>query len=89
VATDSFHVYIHDLIAGKRTLVTYEHTYPRGFFPTFSTDGDWLVYVLDRDRTGQWEFYGSPMSGNDVDGSIASMKKFTTTGGQIVTGAPI
>lgn len=88
VATDSFHVYIQDLVANKRTLVTFEHEFPRGFFPTFSTDSKWLVYVLDRQRNAQWELYGSPMTGNDVDGSLASLKKLTNTGGLIVTGGP-
>jgi hypothetical protein len=88
VTTDSFHVYIQDIVANKRTLVTYEHEYPRAFFPTFSPDENWLVYVVDRTRNGQWEIYGSPMSGNDVDGSLASLVRFTNTGGLIVTGGP-
>jgi len=87
-ASDSFHVYTHDIVNQKRTLVTYEHDFPRAFFPTFSTDGNWLVYIVDRARNGQWEVYGSPMTGNDVDGSLAALKKFTSTGGLIVTGAP-
>ena len=88
VAVDSFHVYIYDLIADKRTLVTGEYEYPRAFFPTFSTDGNWLVYVMDRNRTGQWELWGSPMTGNTVDGSIAAVVKMTGTNGLITTGAP-
>ncbi|HEX6791588.1 MAG TPA: hypothetical protein VF247_09790 [Candidatus Krumholzibacteria bacterium] len=86
--TDSFLVYIQDIVANKRTLVTAEYDFPRAFFPTFSTDGNWLVYVLDKARTGQWELYASPMTGNDVDGSIAASKRLTNTGGQIVAGAP-
>ena len=86
--SDSFLVYIHDIVNRKKTHVTYEHEFPRAFFPTFSTDGNWLVYIVDRTRSGQWELYGSPMTGNDVDGSLASLVKFTNTGGLIVTGAP-
>jgi hypothetical protein len=88
VAPDSFHVYIQDLVAQKRTKVTAEYQFPRGFFPTFSTDSKWLVYVLDKNRSGQWEVYGSPMTGNTVDGSIASAVKMTNSGGAIVSGAP-
>lgn len=88
VAPDSFHVYIQDLVAQKRTLVTSEYQFPRGFFPTFSTDAKWLVYILDKNRSGQWEVYGSPMTGNTVDGSIASAVKMTNSGGAIVSGAP-
>jgi Tol biopolymer transport system component len=85
---DSFHVYIFDRIAHKRTLVTYQWANPRGFFPTFSTDGKWLVYVLDTNRSAQYELYGSPMTGNDVDGSIASAVRMTDTGGAITSGDP-
>jgi hypothetical protein len=85
---DSFHVYIQDLVAQKRTKVTAEHPYPLAFFPTFSTDSKWLIYVVDLDRSGQYELYGSPMSGNDVDGSLASLVRMTNTGGSIVTGQP-
>ena len=88
VATDSFHVYIYDRVQQKRTKVTYEWPYPRGFFPTFSTDSKWLVYVLDVTRTGAWELYGSPMTGNTVDGSIAATVRMTNTGGAIMSGAP-
>jgi len=87
-APDSFHVYIYDRVAQKRTKVTYEHAFPRGFFPTFSTDGQWLVYILDKNRNSQWDLYASPMTGNSVDGSIASLVRMTSTGGQIVSGAP-
>lgn len=88
VKPDSFHVYIEDLVLLKRTVVTAEYTYPRGFFPTFSTDSNWLIYVLDKNRSGQWELFGSPMTGNTVDGSSASTVKMTNTGGTIVSGAP-
>ncbi|HET6348871.1 MAG TPA: hypothetical protein VFH88_07275 [Candidatus Krumholzibacteria bacterium] len=87
VATDSFHVYIQDLVTNKRTLVTYDYDYPRGFFPTFSTDSKWLVYVLDKQRTGQWDMFASPMTGNDVDGSQAAAKRLTNDGA-IVVGGP-
>lgn len=85
---DSFHVYIQDLVAQKRTLVTAEHQYPRAFFPTFSTDSKWLIYVVDLNRSGQYDLYGSPMSGNDVDGSLTSLVRMTNTGGSILTGQP-
>jgi WD40 repeat protein len=88
VAPDSFHVYIEDLVLLKRTLVTADYAFPRGFFPTFSTDSNWLIYVLDKNRSGQWELFGSPMTGNTVDGSSASVVKMTNTGGVIVSGAP-
>jgi hypothetical protein len=88
VAPDSFHVYIYDRVLQTHTKVTYEWPFPRGFFPTFSTDSKWLVYVLDKNRNGQWDFFGSPMTGNTVDGSIAATVRFTNTGGSIVTGAP-
>lgn len=86
--TDSFHVYIHDLVAQKRTKVTHDWEFPRGFFPTFSTDSNWLVYVADTQRTNQWDLYASPMTGNDVDGSLASLERLTNTGGALVIGAP-
>jgi Tol biopolymer transport system component len=85
---DSFHVYVHDPVANRRTLVTGGYQSPRAFFPTFSTDGEWLVYVLDPNRSGQWELYGSPMNGNDVDTTLANVKKLTDAGGLITSGAP-
>ena len=88
VAPDSFHVFVHDLALQQRTLVTYEHEEPRNFFPTFSTDGNWLTYISDPTHNGQWDLYGSPMTGNVVDGSLASLTRLTNTGGTLVTGQP-
>jgi hypothetical protein len=85
---DSFHVYIYDRVIHKRTLVTSGYQYPRALFPTFSTDSKWLVYALDTDRTGQWELYGSPMTGNEVAASAAAAVRLTNTGGSIISGAP-
>jgi hypothetical protein len=87
VSPDSFHVFVYDLVLSKTVKVTAEHTFPRNFFPTFSTDGQWLTYVSDQGG-GQWELYGSPVNGNVVDGSLASLTRLTDTGGAIVSGQP-
>jgi hypothetical protein len=83
---DSFLIYISDLVANTRTLVTYDHQYPRTFFPAFSTDGKWLTYLVDKNRSGTYDLYGSPMTGNTVDGAEASLVKMTSGIG-IVSGA--
>jgi hypothetical protein len=80
---------VHEPGANRRTLVTGSYAEPRAFFPSFSTDGEWLVYVLDPTPGGAplWELYGSPMNGNTVDTTLASATKLTNTGGLITTGA--
>lgn len=88
VTADSFHVYTYDLVANKRRNITHALTAPRAWHPTFSTDGKWFVYVMDKNRTGQYELYGSPMTGNTVDANPASAVQMTTTGGQITSGSP-
>jgi len=85
---DSFHVFVHDLTLTKRTRVTASHPFSRALFPTFSTDGAWLTYVSDQAGTGRWDLYGSPVSGAVVDGSLASLKNLTNTGGNLLSGTP-
>ncbi|HKW14288.1 MAG TPA: hypothetical protein VJS69_07380 [Candidatus Krumholzibacteria bacterium] len=87
-AIDSFHVYIYNRVQNTHTLVTGGYQFPRGFFPTFSTDGKWLVYILDKNRSGQWDFFASPMTGNSVDVSLASVVRMTSTGGAMASGTP-
>jgi hypothetical protein len=88
VTADSFHVYTYDLVANKRRNITHALASPRAWHPTFSTDGKWFVYVMDKNRNGQYELYGSPMTGNTVDANPASAVQLTTTGGQITSGSP-
>ncbi len=88
VSPDSFHVYTYDLVADKRRNITHALTSPRAWFPTFSTDGNWFVYVMDKNRNGQYELYGSPMTGNTVDANPASAVRLTDTAGSITSGSP-
>jgi hypothetical protein len=85
---DSFHVFVFDLVANQTVKVTALHEAPRHFFPTFSTDGQWLTYVSDPTGRERWELYAAPVSGNVVDGSLASRKQLTSTGGTIASGLP-
>ena len=82
---DLYNVYVYDLVANTRRNISAGYQYPRTFFPTFSTDGNWLVYVLDPDRTNTYELYGSPITAHVVDENPANAVRMTSTGG-IVTG---
>lgn len=86
VSPDSFHVYTYDLVADKRRNITHALTSPRAWHPTFSTDGQWLVFVRDKDRNGQYELYGASMTGNLANADPASWVRLTNTGGQITSG---
>lgn len=85
---DSFHVFTYDLQQNKRSKITGDQAIPRNFFPTFSTDERWLVFVADPTGVGSWELYGAPMTGDVVDPTFASLVKMSDTGGTIGGGSP-
>lgn len=88
VSPDSFHVYTYNLVANTRHVITRQVTSPRCWHPTFSTDGKWLTFVQDKNRSGGYDLYASPVTGNTVDENPANFVRMTDTGGRITTGAP-
>jgi WD40-like Beta Propeller Repeat len=87
-AKDSFEVFVYDLVQNTRVRVTAGQRYKRNFFPTFSTDQNWLTFVADTSGSSRWEIYGAHMSGDVVDADYTHFVKLSSTGGSIVSGSP-
>lgn len=78
--TDTFAIYIYQ-IAGQTTQRT---TFVGdNFFPSFSSDGQYLVFVSDRDGTFEWEYYALPMTNYETppDTLPDTVVRLTNSGG--------
>ncbi len=81
---DTFDVAFYNRTLASEINATGSHgKFRKNFYPTFSTDGNWLLFVSN--RTGQilWELYGLPVSGGTVPLDSASTVRITNTGGSI------
>ncbi len=86
--TDTFDVWIQDVATRNRVRATGTHGGERrNFFPSFSPDGNWVVFLSDRQSRGAWEWYGLPFAGGVVDTIQANTAKLSTTGGIVSSGA--
>jgi hypothetical protein len=89
---DSFDIFIYKPAGPTRTRATLTHTNHRNFYPSFSTDQNWLTFISDRGGANQWEMYGMPVSGTTVDTNPASVVRLTDTGGTVtntLSGVPV
>lgn len=80
---DSFQIVVYDIPTAKEKRVV---TLAQNFHPTFSTDGNWLLFVSNRadpSRTDRFDYYKVAVNGTDVD--TDSLDGFTrlTTGGRM------
>ncbi len=81
---DTLDVVVHTLATGVKQTPTLTHgVRRRNMFPTFSSDGSWLVFVSDRTGRDVWELYGLPVTGGVVDAVTASTVRLTNTSGRI------
>lgn len=81
---DTFDVAVYDRTLQREINVTGTHGKRRkNFFPSFSSDGNWLVFISNRTGQLQWELYGLPVSGGAVATDSADVVRLTDTGGSI------
>ncbi|MFH1755188.1 MAG: hypothetical protein ABIA59_05740, partial [Candidatus Latescibacterota bacterium] len=84
---DTFDVAIYDRISGKEINVTGTHGNRRkNYYPSFSSDGNWLVFISDRSSQLVWELYGIPVIGGTVPLDSSQVVRLTNTGGTIAGG---
>jgi len=81
---DTFTILTNDLYTSTDYRATYDH-HGNCFYPTFSPDGNWLVYLSDQSGIVEWEYYAIPVSGAVADTSRAAVVKLTNTGGVMGT----
>jgi len=89
--TDTFVVAIWDLATEteKRVAVGGRRSTAVGlnFHPTFSSDGNHLVYMADTSGTGDWELYSLPVTGGTVPvDTLVAPTKLTFSGGVMGSG---
>gem|GEM_PF-1737251 len=86
---DTFDVYVYNVASGQTVVATGTHGVLRqrnNFWPSFSSDGSWLVFVSDRASSERWELYGLPVTGDVVTTDSASTTPLTNSGGLIASG---
>jgi Tol biopolymer transport system component len=85
---DSLDIFVYDVNALQMTAVTETHGVVRkNHIPTFSSDGQWLLFVSDRtpvDIPPQWDYYALPINAGVVDTMLASTVRVTNSSNQIV-----
>ena len=89
LGVDTFDIEVFDATSSTTQNVTRTHGLARrNYFPTFSSDQNWIVFVSDRNVRNVWELYGMPMvGGRVVDTDSSSVRRLTETGGLIATGS--
>jgi Tol biopolymer transport system component len=85
---DSVDVFVYRPAGPNRVRATGTHANHKNFYPTFSTDQNWLTFISDRGGSNQWEIYGMPVAGSSVDTDPASVARLTDTGGTIAATRP-
>lgn len=83
---DSVDIFVYRVAGPSRIRATRTHSNHKNYYPTFSTDQNWLTFISDRDANNQWEVYGMPVSGTTVNTSPSAVVRLTNTGGVIATG---
>jgi Tol biopolymer transport system component len=74
---DTVHAYVHNVLTRETVNATVGDTLRErrlNYFPTFSSDQRWLVFVSDKDGRDKWELYGQPI---DVDGNVDTRPEST------------
>ena len=87
VSTDSFDIFVDDVVASTRQRVTRTHTNHHNAFPTWSTDQSWLTFVSDRSGRNQWDLYGMPITGGVINTAQSSLVRLSNTGGVLMAGS--
>lgn len=84
---DTFDVEVFDVDDRKSVNVTESIRGRRSsFLPSFSSDGNWFVFVSDRGGLNQWELYALPVENGAVVTDSAETIRVTDTGGVIAGG---
>jgi hypothetical protein len=89
-AIDTMGVFAYDLNTEITLYVTAKDSVrerPMNYYPTYSSDGNWLVYVSDRDQRDVWELYGIPATDGAPDDQ-ADPTRLTNDGGLIGVTTP-
>jgi hypothetical protein len=73
---DTLHAFVQNVATGETVKATEGDTRsrPLNYFPTFSSDQRWLVFVSDKQARDTWELYGQPI---DVDGVVDTRPQST------------
>ncbi|UCH83021.1 MAG: hypothetical protein JSW50_11185 [Candidatus Latescibacterota bacterium] len=77
---DTFAVYIYDIVASTTQRATFVGD---NFYPSFSSDANYLVYIANHEGTFEWEFYSLPLDNMvaKADTSAGKLVKLTDSGG--------
>ncbi|MDH4036764.1 MAG: hypothetical protein OEX18_05105 [Candidatus Krumholzibacteria bacterium] len=85
---DSIDIFIYWPAGPTRVRATGNHSNHKNYYPTFSTDQNWLTFISDRGGANQWEVYGMPVAGTNVDTNQSSLVRLTDTGGTMALTLP-
>ncbi|MEE9270991.1 MAG: hypothetical protein V3V49_12105 [Candidatus Krumholzibacteria bacterium] len=85
---DTFEVFVYDIDGGAASRITTNRV---SFHPSFSSDGNHLVFMVDTTAagSGEWELYSLPVLGGVVSpDTISPLTKLTATTGSLGSGFP-
>lgn len=86
---DSMDIFVYYADTGTKVCVTETHGGVRkNHLPTFSSDGNWLLFLSDRTKENEparWEYYGLKIVGGQVETDSSDTVQITNTNSQLVT----
>jgi WD40 repeat protein len=88
---DTFRVNVYNKNTAQTMIILSDSTHINGsrdFHPSFSSDGQYLTVISNRNASVGWELFGFPVSGGTVDTLAANIRKLSDTGGLIASGSP-
>jgi hypothetical protein len=89
-AIDTFDVEVYNTSTSQKTNVTRTHGGSRrNFFPSVSSDNNWVVFVSDRRVQNEWELYGLRIDNDVVRSDSSDTVRLTFTDGLISGGTPL
>jgi hypothetical protein len=83
VDTFDVHVYNAGTMETRRI-----RSHNKDFFPSFSSDGQYLTVISNRNGLTGWELFGFPVVGGVVDTASASVVRLSNTGELVTTSSP-
>lgn len=86
-AVDTFDLQVRNLTTGVTARITETHDRRTYFFPSFTPDGQYLVFVTDRASNNTWELFGLPVVAGAVSSDEADIVRGTASPLTVTTGA--
>jgi len=86
---DTIDVRTYNIASQQHHNITETHGILRHcYYPSFSSDGEWVTYISDYDGINKWELWGLKFNNGVPDTALTDAVRLTSTGGLITSGQP-